>query len=118
MAYPLPRSLALILSAGTSLATVAIATPALAQDAEAEPARTDTEIVVTPQFHEQRLQDTPLAITAVDAELLESRNQDDIAQIAAQAPSVTLQPTSGACGNSLGGAIKLFSQKPSAVTWG
>ncbi len=110
MAYPLSRPLALILAAGTSLGTMAIASPAYAQDEEAQSTRTNTEIVVTAQFREQRLQDTPLAITAVDAALLESRNQDDIAQIAAQAPSVTLQPMGGAYGNSLGASIRGIGQ--------
>ncbi|MEP6869812.1 MAG: TonB-dependent receptor, partial [Novosphingobium sp.] len=44
--------------------------------------------------------DTPLAITAVNAKMLEARGQTDIAQIAAQAPNVTLkaQPSSGGIG--------------------
>jgi iron complex outermembrane receptor protein len=50
------------------------------------------EVVVTAQFREQRLQDTPLAITAVNAEMLEARGQTNIAQVAAQAPNVSLRP--------------------------
>jgi iron complex outermembrane receptor protein len=50
------------------------------------------EVVVTAQFREQRLQDTPIAITAVNAEMLEARGQTSIADVAAQAPSVTLRP--------------------------
>jgi len=50
------------------------------------------EVVVTAQFREQRLQDTPLAITAVNAETLEARGQTSIAQVAAQAPNVSLRP--------------------------
>ncbi len=50
------------------------------------------EVVVTAQFREQRLQDTPLAITAVNAEMLEARGQTSIAQVAAQAPNVSLRP--------------------------
>ncbi|SFF89823.1 iron complex outermembrane recepter protein [Novosphingobium sp. CF614] len=75
------------------------AAPALAQDAktsggsdEASDANTTQEIIVTAQFREQKLQDTPLAITAVDSALLEARGQTDIAQIAGQAPNVTLRP--------------------------
>ena len=52
-------------------------------------AQTD-EIVVTAQFREQNLQDTPLAITAVSGEMLERRSQVDISEIARQAPNVTL----------------------------
>ncbi|MBK6673282.1 MAG: TonB-dependent receptor plug domain-containing protein [Proteobacteria bacterium] len=50
------------------------------------------EIVVTAQFREQNLQDTPIAITAVNAEMLEARGQTNIAQVAAQAPNVSLRP--------------------------
>jgi len=84
----------------SSLALVAgLTTPAYAQDdaaaADAEAAdeegRTNV-ITVTAQFREQNLQDTPIAITAVNAAMLESRGQTDVAQIAAQAPNVTLKP--------------------------
>jgi len=50
------------------------------------------EIVVTAEFREADVQDTPIAITAVSAEMLESRNQYNIYEVAAQAPNVTLQP--------------------------
>ncbi len=87
----------------SSLAIVAsLSTPAFAQDdatgtveaqqeAQEEDGRS-REILVTAEFREARLQDTPIAITAVDAETLEARGQTDVAQIAAQAPNVTLKP--------------------------
>ena len=59
------------------------------------------EVVVTAQFREQRLQDTPIAITAVNADLLEQRNQTNIAEVAAQAPNVSLQPQAQANGTGL-----------------
>jgi iron complex outermembrane recepter protein len=73
------------------IAMACLATPALAQDAEKDDATTG-DIVVTAQFREQRLQDTPIAITAVNAEMLDKRGQTDITQVAAQAPNVTLRP--------------------------
>ena len=82
------------LSVASSLAIMAgMATPAFAQDdsATSDDAR-NTEIVVTAEFREARLQDTPIAITAVNAEMLEARGQTDISQIAAQAPNVSLRP--------------------------
>lgn len=83
------------LSVASSLAIVAsMAAPAYAQDAdsgEPESARTNT-IVVTAEFREANLQDTPIAITAVNAEMLEARGQTDISQVASQAPNVTLKP--------------------------
>ena len=64
------------------------ATPGFAAEARDEL----EEIVVTAQFREQNLQDTPIAITAVTAEMLELRSQNSIYQVAAQAPNVTLAP--------------------------
>ena len=95
------------LSVVSSLALVAsLATPAYAQDATTGEAAVGTvdeqleeqqtgpgnEIIVTAQFREQNLQDTPIAITAVNAEMLEARGQTNIAQVAAQAPNVSLRP--------------------------
>ncbi|MEP7313480.1 MAG: TonB-dependent receptor [Pseudomonadota bacterium] len=59
------------------------------------------EVVVTAQFREQRLQDTPIAITAVNAEMLEARGQTSIAQVAAQAPNVSLRPQGQGGGSGL-----------------
>jgi len=91
------------LSVVSSLALVAsLSTPAYAQgqpanpndqtDAQADEQNANPEIVVTAQFREQRLQDTPIAITATTGEMLEQRGQTSIAQIAAQAPNVSLRP--------------------------
>src|SRR5688572_4227552 len=75
---------------------LSIAVPLVPQNAfAAEPQSGDDElpeVVVTAQFIEQNLQDTPIAITAVNAEMLEERGQTNIAQVAAQAPNVSLRP--------------------------
>ena len=78
----------------SSLAIMASMTaPAYAQDAEeGETEGRNNVIVVTAEFREANLQDTPIAITAVNAEMLEARGQTDIAQVAAQAPNVSLRP--------------------------
>ncbi|MES2605232.1 MAG: hypothetical protein V4603_09855, partial [Pseudomonadota bacterium] len=60
---------------------------ALAQQADETPGL--EEIVVTAQFRQQNLQETPIAITAVNAEMLDARGQTNISQIAAQAPNVS-----------------------------
>jgi len=49
------------------------------------------EIVVTATFRETRLQDTPIAITAVTGDMLEIRGQTDLYEVANQAPNVTLK---------------------------
>jgi len=68
------------------------------------------EIIVTAQFREQNLQDTPLAITAVNSAMLEARSQTDISQVASQAPSVTLKPQGAAFGPSLVANIRGVGQ--------
>jgi iron complex outermembrane receptor protein len=70
------------------------------QQAEQQTENRTSDIVVTAEFREARLQDTPIAITAVNAEMLEARQQTNIAQVAAQAPNVSLtpQPQNGGTG--------------------
>ena len=99
--------------AGASLSSV----PAIAQEtagdgeaASADETDGNNAIIVTAQFREQRLQDTPLAITAVNSEMLEARSQTNISEITAQAPSVTLKPQGSAFGPSLGASIRGVGQ--------
>jgi iron complex outermembrane recepter protein len=96
--------------ASVSAIALGVASPAWAQAAAADDEGGNREIIVTAQFREQRLQDTPLSITAVDAALLESRNQTDLSQIARQAPNVTLNSMGGAYGSSLGASIRGIGQ--------
>jgi len=91
------------MSVVSSLAVMAaMAAPAYAQDdTAAQGDGRNPDIIVTAQFVETKLQDTPIAITAVNAEMLEARGQTDTAQIAAQAPNVTLKPQGQGAGNGL-----------------
>jgi iron complex outermembrane receptor protein len=86
-----------------------LAQGAFAQDADAE---TDvlTEVTVTAQFREQNVQQTPLAITAISAEMLEARNQTNLSEVTNQAPNVTLKPQGAAFGPSLGASIRGVGQ--------
>jgi iron complex outermembrane receptor protein len=68
------------------------------------------EVTVTAQFRAQNLQETPIAITAVTAAMLEQRNQSDISQVAGQAPNVTLQPNGAAFGSSMVAFIRGVGQ--------
>lgn len=88
----------------------AAALPAAAQDKPAPSGNTVGEVVVTAQFREQSLQQTPIAITAVNAEMLAQRNQNSIDQVAAQAPNVTLKPAGAAFGPSLQAYIRGVGQ--------
>ncbi|WJT00569.1 TonB-dependent receptor [Novosphingobium humi] len=56
------------------------------------------EIIVTAQFRAQRLQDTPIAISAMGRDLLEKRSATDIVSAAAGAPNVNLSKGQGGFG--------------------
>ena len=82
---------------------------------EASPAKEDApsdaaEIIVTAQFRQQNLQDTPLAITAINAEMLDARSQTRISDVAAQAPNVLLQLNPAGQGNSMRAFIRGVGQ--------
>jgi len=105
---------------GASILAVALASvisaPASAQaDTDGVPEADEAipqrdQIIVTAQFREQSLQDTPLAITAITGDTLEARGQTDVSQIAAQAPNVTLEPGVGSRGAGLTAFIRGVGQ--------
>jgi len=93
------------------LALAAMATPAAAQNAPAaDEADSSPDIIVTAQFREQKLQDTPIAITAVNAEQLEARSQTRLSDITAQTPSLQLQPGPAGAGKSMSAFIRGLGQ--------
>jgi iron complex outermembrane recepter protein len=119
----MPFSVATLLKGSSSMARVTLCAPiiaaltvsqALAQGANSADAEADRgqlqEVVVTAQFREQNLQQTPIAITAITAGMLEQRNQTDISQVAGQAPNVTLQPNGAAFGSSMVAFIRGVGQ--------
>ncbi len=79
-------------------------------DGKDETAPRANEVVVTAQFREQNLQDTPIAITAVSAEMLEARSQTDLSQVTQQAPNVTLTSAGQSFGASLIASIRGIGQ--------
>ncbi|WP_160486839.1 TonB-dependent receptor [Aurantiacibacter rhizosphaerae] len=100
-------------TASFALAAACIATTAHAQDAGDSEVREEEQrnvIVVTAQFREQALQDTPIAITAVTSELLEARSQTELVEVAQQAPSVVLRNSTSAFGNSISASIRGLGQ--------
>jgi iron complex outermembrane recepter protein len=68
------------------------------------------EVVVTAQFRQQSAQTTPIALTAISAEQLDSRSQVTIDQVAAQAPNVVLEPAPQAFGPALQAFIRGVGQ--------
>lgn len=95
--------------AGQVMAQEATANQPAAQAQEAESSGV-TEIIVTAQFRSENLQTTPIAITAVNAEMLEARGIANVSQIAQSAPSVTLQPTQATYGKSTAAFIRGIGQ--------
>lgn len=112
------------LRSGTSLAVMSaaiVAAPAMAQNQAANPATQAApqsasdvenvdEIIVTAQFRSQKLQDTPLAISAFSAASLEARGQTSVSEIAQQAPNVTLNNQGASFGPSLAASIRGVGQ--------
>jgi len=68
------------------------------------------EVVVTAQFRQQRLQDTPIAVTAVNAAMLEARGDTNLVDVTNQAPNVNLRETGGAFGPGMSAYIRGVGQ--------
>lgn len=115
------------LLASASVSSLLLATPALAQsqssppttppadqaspaNANASDQSTTQDIIVTAQFRQERLQDTPISITAVNAAELEAKNQTDLAQVADTAPNVSLKPQGASFGPSIVASIRGVGQ--------
>jgi iron complex outermembrane receptor protein len=58
------------------------------------------EITVTARKRSENLQETPIAITAMNAQMLESRQINNVAQVAKFAPNVNIQPVANISGSS------------------
>lgn len=67
-----------ILAATAAAAARAETTAAAASDSSTAPADALQEVVVTAQFRQQRLQDAPIAITAVNAAMLQARGDTNM----------------------------------------
>ena len=104
---------ALVRSCPAAVLSLCAAT-AVAQTAPAQTPSTSAdqlqEVVVTAQFRNESVQETPLAITAINAQMLEDRNQTHLSQIAAQVPSTTLLPAESAFGPSMTASIRGIGQ--------
>jgi iron complex outermembrane receptor protein len=93
-----------VASISSAALAVGLATsPVHAQDNETGAYEADT-IIVTAQFREQNIQDTPIAISAMSAEMLEERGVQDIIGAANLAPNVQLSSGAG----NFGGMAAIF----------
>ena len=83
--------------------------PAADQTAAA-PSDTLQEVVVTAEFRKERLQETPIAITAVNSEAMEQRNMTNLIDVANVAPNVTMFENSAAYGKTNAAFIRGIGQ--------
>lgn len=99
MRFGKTHRVSLMLSAGL----VAMASPALAQDASDDDRTDSNTIVVVAQGREQLLSDVPVAVSAVNAETLENTGANDIRQLNQVVPSLLVSST----GNEANGSARI-----------
>jgi iron complex outermembrane recepter protein len=101
------RSLALAIA---MLCTIGSA-PSLAQDQKpaAETAGLD-EIVVSARFREEKLQETPIAITAISAEDIQQKSITTASEIGYTVPNASFRPAQAAFGNTMTAYIRGIGQ--------
>ena len=83
----------------------------VAQSAQGpEPFAQLSEVVVTAQYREEKLQDTPIAITALTSDMIEEQGATRLSDILNSAPSVAFRQQSAAFGESVTAFIRGFGQ--------
>src|SRR4029077_1293835 len=82
---------------------------AQSQQASAPSAQLE-EVVVTAQYREEKLQDTPIAISAFTSKAIEEQGAQVMSDILGSAPSVNFRPQSAAFGESVSASIRGFGQ--------
>src|SRR5262245_25111628 len=85
--------------AGLSILAMSASMPAVAQDTPAASGSRLEEIVVTAQKREQRLQEVPVAITAVSQETLEANRITTVRDLSALAPNLLVRTQPGGGSN-------------------
>ncbi|GLT02413.1 TonB-dependent receptor [Sphingobium jiangsuense] len=105
--------------AGAAVAFALVSMQAHAQEeaAQADDAAASAvgmqDIVVTAQFRGQRLQDTPIAITATTGETLEAKNLQSVTDLTGVAPNVNLTAATGLNGSAVQAYIRGVGQNDS-----
>ena len=94
----------------TAAYAVTLVASGVALAADEAPGAALEEIVVTAQFRSENVQQTPIAITALSASMLEQRSQTTLSEVTAQAPNVKLEPNSGSFGPSMAASIRGVGQ--------
>jgi iron complex outermembrane receptor protein len=93
---------------------LSVATATARAQTDEQPIRADSgqlgEIVVTAQFKNENLQDTPIAITAIDSASMAARGMTDLSDAANRAPSVFIAPSAYGFGQSASVTIRGIGQ--------
>lgn len=95
------------------MSALCVVSTAFGQTAPAQPAATGTgleEVVVTAQFRTEKLQETPLAITALSGDALAARNIVSLADVSQAAPNVQLFENNAAYGKTMAAFIRGIGQ--------
>src|SRR5205085_784595 len=83
----------------------------VAQNAQPpEPSTQLAEVIVTAQYREEKLQDTPIAISALTSDMIEQQGATRLSDILTSAPSVAFRQQSAAFGESVAAFIRGFGQ--------
>ena len=96
------------LSFAASMALSVGASPANAQEADDDDAL--DEIVVTSRYREERLQSTPIAITALTGDELEIRAFTNAYEVGYQVPNASMRPAQAAFGNTMTAYVRGIGQ--------
>jgi iron complex outermembrane receptor protein len=89
-----------------SLSAVVASVSALAQEGGDDEAGGLQEVVVSAQYKEERLQETPLAISAFTAENLQARNLMDVTQLDAMVPNAVISPLGAGYGSTIAAFVR------------
>jgi len=84
--------------------------PAVAQQVQVEGERPLEEIIVTARYRDERLQEIPIAITAINAEEIEMRAFTTAYEVAYTVPNASFRPAQAAFGNTMTAFIRGIGQ--------
>jgi len=107
---PQSRNAVLAGAVSSVLLTSALSGPAAAQQVAIEGERPLEEIIVTARYREERLQEIPIAITAINAEELEMRAFTLASDVAYSVPNASFRPAQAAFGNTMTAFVRGIGQ--------
>jgi len=93
---------ALVLAAGAGGAALAADAPAAASASQPSV----SEVVVTAQFRETKLQQTPLAISAITAQTISAMGETNVTDLARTVPNTVISPLGSGWGSTLAAFIR------------